>query len=274
MIGGLLLLAGPMLRAGDDPKEIVRRALQLNSRNQEAQRNYTYLEREEQRTLDGSGAVKKRESKTWDITQLAGSQYRRLIQINDRPLTAKEQQEEDAKRKKREAGQAALTPEERQKRREEREASRKKQQEEYSQALDGFDFRIAGEEAIDGVPVWVVEGTPRPGYQPKSKKTAFLTKIRGRIWVAKTDYQPVKVDAETIDTISFGGILARIQKGTHIHIEYTRVNDEVWLPKRMSFTASARILLVKGFHLDGDSTYSNYKKFTTDSRVVTTEQLR
>ncbi|HEV2447003.1 MAG TPA: hypothetical protein VGS58_13825, partial [Candidatus Sulfopaludibacter sp.] len=56
-IGGLLLLAGPLLRAGDDPKEIVRRALQLNSRNQEAQRNYTYLEREEQRTLDGSGAV-------------------------------------------------------------------------------------------------------------------------------------------------------------------------------------------------------------------------
>jgi hypothetical protein len=76
------------------------------------------------------------------------------------------------------------------------------------------------------------------------------------------------VDAETIDTITFGGFLARINKGTRIHMEYTYVNGEVWLPKRETFTASARVLLLKGFHQEGDSTFTNYKKFTTDSRIV------
>jgi hypothetical protein len=51
-------------------------------------------------------------------------------------------------------------------------------------------------------------------------------------------------------------------------VEYTYVNGEVWLPKRETFTASARLLLLKGFHQDGDSTFTNYKKFTTDSRII------
>jgi hypothetical protein len=78
----------------------------------------------------------------------------------------------------------------------------------------------------------------------------------------------VRVDAETIDTITFGGFLARINKGTRIHVEYTYVNGEVWLPKRETFTASARLLLLKGFHQEGDSTFSNYEKFTIDSRFI------
>lgn len=262
---GLLGLAAPRLRAGDDPREIVRRALEANSRNQEARRNYTYIEREEQRTLDRLGAVKKRESSTWDVTPLKGSQYRRLIQRDDRPLTPKEEME----REKLEARREQVTPEERERRRQARARNREKERRELEEALDGFDLRIVGDEQIDGVPVWVVEGTPRKDYKPKSKNAAFLTRIQGRIWVAKNDYQPVRVDAETIDTISFGGILARIYKGTRIHVEYTRVNGEVWLPKEMSFLASARVMLVKGFHLEGDTTYSNYRKFTADSKVVT-----
>lgn len=268
----LLLAAGllaPGLRAGDDPKEIVRRALDANSLNQQARRNYTYIEREEQRTLDRSGAVKKRESSTWDVTPLKGSQYRRLIRRNDRPLTPKEEQEQAANREKIEARRDRITPEEREQRRQARERNREKERREIEEALDGFDLRLAGEDQIDGVAVWVVEGTPRQDYKPKSKNAAFLTRIKGRIWVAKSDYQPVRIDAEAIDTISFGGILARIYKGTRIHLEYTHVNGEVWLPKEMSFLASARVMLVKGYHIEGDTTYSNYRKFTADSRVIT-----
>jgi hypothetical protein len=51
-------------------------------------------------------------------------------------------------------------------------------------------------------------------------------------------------------------------------VEYTYVNGEVWLPKHMTFAASARLLLLKGFHEEGDSTYTNYKKFSTDSRII------
>jgi hypothetical protein len=89
----LFCTAGPSLRAGDDPKEIVRRALRINARNRELERSYTYVQRDEERTLDSSGAVKHRESKTWDVVPLQGSQFRRLIQCDDKPLSPKEEEQ-------------------------------------------------------------------------------------------------------------------------------------------------------------------------------------
>src|SRR5271165_1347263 len=83
----ILCLAALSLHAGDDPKEIVRRALQINAHNSELERNYTYVQRDESRTVDSSGAVKRRESTTWDVT----SSSRRMILRNDDPLTPKEQ---------------------------------------------------------------------------------------------------------------------------------------------------------------------------------------
>ena len=51
-----------------------------------------------------------------------------------------------------------------------------------------------------------------------------------------------------------------------------RVNDEVWLPKAIRITGSARVLLVKGFRGEIEIGYSNYKKFTAESRVVSVGQ--
>jgi len=48
----LVCITAPSLRAGDDPKEILRRALNVNSHNHELALAYTYVERDEQRTLD------------------------------------------------------------------------------------------------------------------------------------------------------------------------------------------------------------------------------
>jgi hypothetical protein len=275
-VWALLCVAGPSVRAADDPKEIVRRALRINAGNRELARSYTYVQRDEERTLDGAGAVKRRDSKTWDVVPLRGSQFRRLTERDDKPLSPKEEEQQEAARQKRLAARrkteelrAAETPEQRQKRRDAREHARQREQQEIDEVVDGFDLRLAGEEQIDGVPVWVIDGAPRRGYKFKSGELAgVLSKMHGRIRVSKADYQPVRIDAETTDTISFGAVLARIYKGARIRVEYTYVNGEVWLPKRESFSVSGRILLVKGVHEEGDSVYSNYKKFSADSRII------
>jgi hypothetical protein len=217
----VLCVAGPSLRASEDPKEIVRRAMRIDARNRELARRYTYVQRDEERTLDSSGAVKRRESKTWDVVPLQGSQFRRLIQRDDKPLSSKEEAQQEAVRQKREAARrktaelrARETPEQRQKRLDARKRAREREQQEMDEAIDGFDLRLAGEEQIDGVPVWVIDGAPRPGYKFQSNESAgVLSKMKGRIWVAKSDYQPVRIDAETTGTISFGAVLARIYKG-------------------------------------------------------------
>jgi hypothetical protein len=277
----LLGLAAPLLRAADgDPKEILRLALRRNARNRELERTYTYVERDEERTLDGKGAVKHRESTTWDVTPLQRGMYRRLVQRDDKPLLAKEEREQEAARRKQEAvrnaaeaKRAAETPAESQKRLAARDRARKNQERDMDEVVAGFDLRLLADEEIDGVPVWVIDGSPRAGYKfTNSQFARVVSKLKGRIWISKSDHQPVRIDAETTDTISFGGFLARIYKGTRVHVEFKRVNGEVWLAKSMSYRVSGRILLLKGLRQEGDSAFSGFKKFSTDSRVVTSEE--
>ena len=55
-------------------------------------------------------------------------------------------------------------------------------------------------------------------------------------------------------------------------MEFSYVNGEVWLPKRESYTVSGRVLLMKGIHEQKDTVFSNYQKFSTDSRIVGSDQ--
>jgi hypothetical protein len=77
----------------------------------------------------------------------------------------------------------------------------------------------------------------------------------------------MKVDMETLDTVTFGGFLFRLAKGSHLIVEQIHVND-VWLPKMASLQLAGRILLVKGIHNEYLFTFSDYKRFQAESRVV------
>jgi hypothetical protein len=96
----------------------------------------------------------------------------------------------------------------------------------------------------------------------------MLPKLKGRIWIDKADMQWMKFDVTTTDTITFGLFLARIHKGTHIVVEATRVNEEVWLPKHLAVHIDVRLALVKNFNEDVEQTYRDYKKFRTDTKIT------
>jgi hypothetical protein len=255
-----------------DAREIVRRACELDRKNLDTARNYTYLERRVDTDLDGSGKVKRREVRTWDVTYQEGSPYRRLVARNDQPLSPKEQGQEQEKLQKSIEQRRRESPEQRGRRIAEWHRRQERQREPAKELPDAFDFRIAGEEALNGGQTWVIDATPKPGYKPKSSGASFFPKVKARLWIDKNDYQWVKVDMETLDTISFGGVLVRIGRGGHLMLEQLRVNNEVWLPKHVSLDATARLLLVKGYHKTLEMTYSNYRKFQVDSRIVSTAE--
>jgi hypothetical protein len=133
---------------------------------------------------------------------------------------------------------------------------------------DAFVFRLTGSAVLDGRDTWILEGDPRPNYEPKQRGAKMLSKFKGRVWIDKSDAQWVKLDITAIDTVSYGLVLARIHKGTHIVVELTRINDEVWLPKRVQLHLDARIALFKSYDEDVDQTYRDYKKFRTDTKMT------
>src|SRR5262249_7306597 len=76
----------------------------------------------------------------------------------------------------------------------------------------------------------------------------------------RADYEVLKVDIESLDTISFGGFLMRMAKGSHIVIDAEHVNNEVWMPAKAVLRGSVRIALIKVIRGEVSFTFSNYKK--------------
>src|SRR5262249_54334184 len=92
-----LIAFGSVILSAQDARDIIRRSIQLDQRNNEAARNYTFLQRQLERQFDGAGKVKDEKLRTWDVTMQEGSPYRRLVARNDQPISAEEVQNEQAK---------------------------------------------------------------------------------------------------------------------------------------------------------------------------------
>jgi len=187
---------------------------------------------------------------------------------DDHPLSDEERKAEEEKLLKSVEDRRQETPEQRQRRISEWEARREKQRESLREISDAFDFRLAGEESLNGGQAYVIDATPKPGYKPKSSSAFFLPRVKARFWIDKTDYQWIKISVQSLSTISFAGFLVRIEPGSVATIEQVRVNGDVWLPKSIEVKLAAKVALVKTVRLEISTTYSDYKKFQADSRIV------
>ncbi len=249
-------------------RELLRRAEAKELENEKRQRDYTYIDREEEHKLDGRGGVKKIESRTSEVLEIYGEPVERLTAKDDKPLSAGEAKKEDEKIQKIIDKRKNESEEDRRKRLEKEEKQRQEGRKFVLEIADAFNFRLIGSEAIDGRDTWVLEGEPRPGYEPKNRGAKILSKFKGRVWIDKAEAQWVKLDITAIDTISFGVVLARIHKGTRVLVELTHVNDEVWLPKHVQLHFDARVALFKSYDEDVELTYRDYRKFRTDTKIT------
>ena len=163
------------------------------------------------------------------------------------------------------------SPEQRARREAEYEKQREKDREFLREVPDLFDFKLLGDDKIDGHDVWVISATPKPGYKPKHSDAKPLLKVRAKMWIDKAEYQWVRVEGETTATISFGLFIARLDPGAKLVFEQTRVNDQVWLPKREVISGAGRLGLVKKLAGEQETTWNNYRKFQVDSKVVATQ---
>jgi hypothetical protein len=264
----VFLLAAASSVGAQDAREVVRRAVDHDQQNRLDSRDYTYLQRQDVRELDRGGQVKNRKIETWDITLLEGSPYRRLVARNDQPLSPEEQKAEEERLRLSNEQRRKETSEQRARRLAEWQRRLDRQHDAVKELPDAFEFTRLPDEQLGGRPVYRIDGAPKPGFKPKTQIAGIFPKVKMRMWIDKADYQGAHVEMEVLDTISFGGFLLRLSKGSRMVIDQTRVNDGVWLPRQFSVTAEARILLLKGLNREFDYTFSDYKKFQVDSKVV------
>jgi len=252
----------------DEIRQLIRKVADNDLANDKLQRNYTYLQREEEHKLDGKGRVTSTEIKTSEILEIYGEPVERLISKDDKPLSDKDAKKEDEKIQKLIDKRNNESADDREKREKKEEKDREDGRRFVTEVADAYNFSLAGIESMDGRANYVIEAEPRPGYEPHMKEAKILPKLRGRMWIDKDESQLTKFDIQCIDTISYGLFLARIHKGTRIIYQQTRVNDEVWLPQHVALKLDARVALLKEYNLDDDITYRDYKKFRTDTKII------
>lgn len=249
-------------------RELIRVCAEKDLENDKKQRDYTYIEREEQRSIGGDGKAKSTESKTYDVMEIYGEQVQKLIAKNDRPLSAKDAQKEDEKIQKIIDKRKNESDSDREKRLKKEEKDREEERQFVREVSDAYNFQFIGIEKLNGRDNYVIDGEPKPGYQPKDKDAKVLTKTRFRAWIDKQDSQVAKLDAEFIDTFSIGLFLARLHKGSHFVIENARVNNEVWLQQHVAVKLDARVALLKNYDFEVEVSDRDYKKFRTETKIV------
>jgi hypothetical protein len=248
---------------------LVRRSISQDQLDWVRMKDYTWQAHSTEKHLDTHGKVESTKRETWETLILDGQPYRRTLERDGKPLGPEEQRAEQKKLDRETRRLSSETPAERQRRLEDAEKRRRREFAFLSEIPELFDLRLEADSTVDGRPVWVVSGAPRPGAKAKSGDAKMLLKLRGRMWIDKATYQWARVEAETTDTISWGLFLARLSPGAKMTFEQTEVNSELWLPKRLLLTGSGRIGLIKRLSQDEEIEWSNYQKFSVDSKIVT-----
>jgi hypothetical protein len=266
----VLFLAGAFLAIAQDARSIVQRAVAEDDHSDRLARDYTYRLRDEIRELDAAGRVKSVHSTVDEVLYIAEKRYFRPLEKDGKTIPPAQAREEQAKLDRAAAAASRLTPAEHNKRVAAAERDRAKQRAQFKDIPDAYDWKLLGETAIDGRPAYEISATPRAGYRGEFR--GILHNVEGTLWIDERDSAWVKVDANVLHPFSLGWLLARVAAGTHLTYEMTRLNDDLWAPKRILIKASARLLLLRKVNVEQEFTFSDYRKFQSDARIVSTDE--
>src|SRR5579864_9015532 len=218
-----------------DIENVVQQSAHVTEADRIACQQYDFTETD----LESDGS-----HKTFAVHMLYGSPYDDLVAIDGTSLPPDKQAHQLHKLKQTVRRRQHESPHEHSARVSEyqREQNRDRRfMEEFTRA---FNFKLLGEQTLNGHDVYAIEATPKPGYRPTDSASKVLTGMRGELWIDKQTFQWVKVEAQVIHPVSIAGFLARVEPGTRFELEKAPVNDGVWLPTHYSMTAEARVLWV------------------------------
>lgn len=250
-LAGLLLCACAAAAAAlPSAQEIVKKSVANTQADWHAAPRYNFMERD---------AGNDRPEKTYRVLMLDGSPYNELIAINGEKLNGAEAEQQTDRLRRETAKRQHETPEEKRKRVAEYDRERHQDDALLQEMIRAMDFRLEGEDTIDGHRCFVLEGNPKPGYQPVSRETKVLKGMRGRLWIDEQQFQWVKVQAEVFRPVQFGLFIAAVQPGTQFTLEQRPVGNSLWLPSHFSMRVRTRVLHMWSHNSADDETYWDYR---------------
>jgi hypothetical protein len=249
-----LLLAAACLPGAPppaDPNAFVRGLVGTQEKREEALSLYTYDVDEAREELDSQGRPRRRETRSFEVFFVHGRPVRRLVARNGRLLAPKEREKEDARARRLaadlEAGRAAT----------EQAGVR------ISRILERYGFTYAGREEVDGRCALAFDFAARPG-RFDLERDGVLRRLAGRLWVDEEERAVARIRVRNTEGLRFAFGLGATVSSLGFEAAFARMEDGVWLPRRVEARAEGRKLLFVSFRTRTTTTYTNYRRFAVE----------
>jgi hypothetical protein len=236
-----------------DANTIIQRSVDAMHRDWQSAARYIHLERD----MEAHG------SKTFQILMIEGSPYQKLTAVNGKPLSEAEAKKEEEKLRHEIASRCGESPDDKRKRIAEYKKDQERDREMIGELTKAFTFRVAGRQRVNGHQTWLLNATPKPGYQPPNLETKALTGMEGKLWIDTATFEWVRVEAHVVHPVSIEGFLATVEPGTVFELVRAPAGKGFWAPAHFSERSKARILGLIGHSTHDDETYTNYRPVGT-----------
>jgi ribosomal protein S18 len=251
--------------AAPPAEEIIRRVRDNQKQLEEQRKNYICSLEEETRKLDAHDAVKKTESKGYEMFFVNGEAILRQISNSGKPLDAGEQRKEQ-ERVNKEIKKARKHAAERERNEDDPNVLGVKQ------FLAASRFGNARYDSFKAQRVLAYDFEPNPDFKPHTRAEGLANKLSGTVWIDPDALQIVRLEARVTENFHVaGGLLGSLKGGSAVIFEQERINGEVWLPSFADFDVAARLFLVSSLHERVIDRFSNYRKFRVTSKISVTE---
>lgn len=265
--GGTPAAAAPEI----DARELVRRVVRSQRRMEAAFSGATFDQREVRTEWGASGLTKDVSSRLFYVLSGEGEAEgsRELVEVDGRAATDDEKRkafEEDEKGRKRRLSERAAA-----------EARRTDHasgelddpfvgRRRLSELIERFAIRVAGQEVVDGRPVWVVDFEPDPSAPPaKSLGDRALNSLAGRVLIDAVDFQVRSVVARLTKPFKVVGGLAANVKEAEVAYTGQPLAGNLWFPCIIELRLIGKTALF--FRLDTSYRFefANLKRFHVDT---------
>ncbi|MFZ0296804.1 MAG: hypothetical protein WAM13_00510 [Candidatus Sulfotelmatobacter sp.] len=226
--------------------DLARRVVTNELTFQNDQTNWMYrLEKEK----DGKKQVE-------EIVESKEGSISRLLSINDRPLTAKQQLEEDERVRELISNRSAQ-----QKLRRARDAETLQGRRLFEMLPDAFVFSYAGG---DGNLV-KLSFRPNPSFHAPSLEARVFHDIEGEMWVDCKQERLAGFDGHLTHTVKFGfGVLGHLDKGGHFEVRQTEVVPGHWDMTTLSVEMTGKALLFASFGVQKKESHQDFHRVPDD----------
>jgi hypothetical protein len=232
-------------------------------------RRFTYIEKRRDIDISRLGKVTVGPLRTFEVYPAPNDDaYKRLIEIEGKPLAPEELARRDAEHERNLQRQAERERTESPQRRASRLRKAAEERRERDAILkDGaavFDISFVCRETFNAEQVIVLSLKPRPHARVETSEGEWMKKVHGRMWVSQDGHHVARLQLRAFEDLSIGwGVVARVEAGSGFDYVRTRVGD-AWLPSELTLEGSGRTLLLRRFQVKTVTTYTNHQPYKRD----------